>query len=319
MRFLCPKCSEPIQVSDDLAGKATICPICRAEIVVPALFEASSPPGSPHFSTPTSASAANTPVEPGSIAHEGCQNAAGQATGTICSWSLTLCPDVLRWVVTICLGLVVLLTLFFDWNGAFPGGHAVYTQGAFKALAGGLSIDPDGENVIRANPVNPPEGVTPLRNQIRSNWLLLLVIPLIFVSFALSLFASALPWLKLRLPASVKSILPWQWLIVAGLSALTFVLLAFQAYRGFGLENAIRANARQEVERTNKLPDYPSASDFKRREIQEGTLIGRFAVQQTTALRLVLVFLLLAVAASGTMHWLTRRSDRPAPRIEIRC
>ncbi|MCX7702107.1 MAG: hypothetical protein N2039_14620, partial [Gemmataceae bacterium] len=107
--------------------------------------------------------------------------------------SIPLSSDYARWVPPVLLGLVVLLTLFFDWNGAFPGGHAVYTQGAFRALFGRIYIDPDGENVFKANPVKPPEGQVPLKDQVRSNLLLLLIIPLIFVTFAAAVLVAASP------------------------------------------------------------------------------------------------------------------------------
>ncbi len=38
MRVFCPNCSEPINIADDLAGKATTCPLCKAPLSAPALF-----------------------------------------------------------------------------------------------------------------------------------------------------------------------------------------------------------------------------------------------------------------------------------------
>lgn len=321
MRLLCPSCSEPIQVPDEVAGKVTQCVLCGAEIAVPPHFAATAA----WVHRPPTSSANPLQIDSSELSQTPPVNETGNAmndsssSNATCTCGITLQPTLLQWVVPILLGLVVVLTLFFSWSGAFPGDHAVYTQGAFSALLGRINIDPDGENVLRANPTNPPEGVTPLKNQIGSNWLLLFIIPLIFLSFVVAVLACIEPMMKVKLPAAVTLALPWKWTVVLALSGITFFLLAVQAYRGFGLERAIWENAKQEVERTNKLPEYPSTSDYKRQEIQIGTIAGRFQVGQTTALRLTLFLLLLAALVSAFLQWMALRPGRPAPRIEIRC
>ena len=57
MRVFCPTCQEPVTIADDLAGKATFCPLCKAAFTAPALFS-SAPP------TPASTPAANPPAPP---------------------------------------------------------------------------------------------------------------------------------------------------------------------------------------------------------------------------------------------------------------
>ncbi len=316
MRLLCPKCSEPINVPDDWAGRVTNCPLCGAEFTVPALFapaptsvEVSQEPAS---ALPQTASSRSDRTAPSSN-----EEHLNDAPSSRCL-RLTLSPKYVLWVPAVCSGLAIVLTLFFSWNGAFPGGHAVYTQGAFRALLGKISIDPDGENVFRVNPVDPPAGQRALKDQVRSNWLLLLVIPLLFLTFVAAIFFPAFPYCKWNAPAVLQPLMRWGMLIVAGLSGLTFLLLAIQATRGFGLENAIRENARAEVERTMALPDYPSASDYKRREIFEGSLVGRFQVEQTTALRLIFVLLLLSGVSSVYAFWFNEKTtDTLAPRLEL--
>lgn len=318
MRLLCPACSEPIIIADELAGRSTNCPLCLAPITIPPLYSsgASSSTGDfgrgegMHRPDDVRRDEAGSPSEP-----EGSPDA-DSADRRI---SIPLSSDIARWIAPVLLGIVVLLTLFFDWNGAFPGGHAVYTQGAFRALFGRIYIDPDGENVFKANPVKPPEGQVPLKDQVRSNLLLLLIIPLIFLTFGAAVLVAASPeQVMRRLPPALQPWLAWKTLLVAALAGATFVLLAIQSLRGFGLENAIRENARAEVERTQKLPDYPSESDFKRREILEGSLVGRFQVRQTTALKFVLVLLFLSVAASLYSYGLADRRGPAAPRLELR-
>src|SRR5438552_13197827 len=44
MRVFCPSCQEPVTIADDLAGKATFCPLCKAAFTAPTLF---SPPPAP--------------------------------------------------------------------------------------------------------------------------------------------------------------------------------------------------------------------------------------------------------------------------------
>lgn len=317
MRFLCPRCYEPIVVQDELVGHKTICPLCSSEIVVPPLYGPSASFISGTTERPQDAPGGKLTGSEG-VATNLNDERKNDLTSSGRSISVPLSAHWIQWVPAVSLGLVVVLTLFFDWNGAFPGGHAVYTQGAFRALFGRIHIDPDGENVFKANPVNAPEGQVALKDQVRSNWLMLLIIPLLFLSFGSAVLVAASPEALLRhVPPALQPLLASKMLLVAALSGAAFVLLAIQAIRGFGLENAIRENARAEVEKTQKLPDYPSESDYKRREILEGSLIGRFQVQQTMALKLIFLLLLLTVAASLYNYFLTDRKSSSVPRLEL--
>jgi hypothetical protein len=66
------------------------------------------------------------------------------------------------------------------------------------------------------------------------------------------------------------------------------------------------------------LPENPSDEDVKKHEIAEGMMGGMLNVHQTTALYLVFLLQIVAMLGALTTFLMTRRTDRPAPRIEFR-
>src|SRR5947207_343151 len=167
MRVFCPNCSEPINIADDLAGKTTNCPLCKSAFTAPTLF--SSAPAMPAPTTASTAGAAATmaaaastpsnsspnspPAPPSALGPSTSISATppppspppkeiipvpslstttpGPATGYGRSFGLAILPEIIQWTAPVALGLCVVLTFFFSWNGAYPGGHGVYTQGGW--------------------------------------------------------------------------------------------------------------------------------------------------------------------------------------------
>src|SRR5262249_17342996 len=144
---------------------------------------------------------------------------------------------VIKWTAPAFLVISVLLT-FFSWNGAYPGGYDVYTQGPWRAISGAYSVDRVGEDVLHFDePV--AEGKKGLKEYVHSNLLMLPYILLLFFPTALAIALPILPALNLKLPPQLVNLMPYRMAIVAGLGLFLMVILGFQSMRGFGLENGI--------------------------------------------------------------------------------
>lgn len=325
MRVFCPTCSEPINIGDELAGKTTSCPLCQANFTAPPLFSSSSV-GAPAPTPPAPAPApmpappppapAPVPMQPNrpiAVAPP-VEPPAERPSHYGRTFGFSISPEIIQWAAPICLGLCVLLT-FFSWNGAFPGGHAVYTQGPWRAMVGSISIDNRGEQVLKMNPTNPPEGQPRLKDQVSGNLLMLLYIPLLLGTFALAVFFTLLRTLPVRVPANLMSLVPYRMLLVAALGIVISLMLLYQAARGFGLQNALETRALAEAKQ--QLGEYPTDDTIVAREIEEGMLLGKWNVRQTTALHLVFLLQIVAVLAAAASFVMMRRTDKPAPRIEV--
>lgn len=234
--------------------------------------------------------------------------------------SFSIPPEVFQWAAPVCLGVCIFLT-FFSWNGAYPGGHAVYTQGPWRALVGSFSADAVGEKVLRLNPRNPSEGQFQLESQVGYDLLMLLYLPLLFLSFALAVFFALLPTLPVRIPPNFVNLLPWRMLIIVGLGVLLTIILMIQAIRGFSLENALYRYAREDAAKvvTHQFaPSNPETEqDIKIREIVEGMEIGQLNVGQTTALSLVFILQVVAIVGATAAFLIAKRIDKPMPRVEL--
>lgn len=325
MRVFCPNCQEPVNISDDLAGKATFCPLCKAAFTAPTLFGATAPPA--QASSPGAYSALPPPQTPGAPApaeprpRESAYTAPptaapppGPPPGYSKAVGFSVSPEIVQWVAPGALVLSFLLT-FFSWNGAFPGGYGVYTQGGWGALFGSFSTDPVGEKVFNLDPEKPAEGQTRLRDQVHSNLLLLLYLPILMLTAALAVLFTIYPMLSIKLPPNLEQYLPWRMGLVAAISLLLTLLLTVQMLRGFGLENALTQRARAEAKDT--LPDRPTDDELKMKEIRIGSLEGALNIRQTFWVKLSFLCNLLAIAGAAIMFAVQRHGMRTWPRIEV--
>jgi hypothetical protein len=329
MRVFCPSCQEPVTIADDLAGKATFCPLCKAAFTAPTLF---SPPPAPltppPVPTPPPASdpsfslepppAAPTPVKPETkvpptpVPDQPRRPAA--PPGSSKTFGLVIPAEVIQWTAPAFLIVAVFLS-FFSWNGAFPGDYDVYTQGPWRAITGTYEFDEVGESVIHLNEP-PAEGKKGLKESVHSNWLTMLAfLFLLFVTTALAVALTVLPTLSLKLPPQVQNLMPYRMVLIAGLGLLMMVILGFRSLGGFGLENAIveRIDEGLQSEREKaKLPDEKMKFNIKRE-----SQIGALNVRHTTALRLEMLALIVAVVGAGLAFGLSRRRDRHGLRIDV--
>jgi hypothetical protein len=238
------------------------------------------------------------------------------ATGYTRAFGFAISPEVVQWIAPACLVLSFLLT-FFSWNGAYPGGYGVYTQGAWGALAGSFSTDPVGEKVLQLDPEKPLDKTTArLRDQVHSNWLLLLYLPLIFVTAALAVLFTLYPMLNINIPPNLEQYLPFRMGLITVLALLLFLMLGLQSLNGFGLENALAQRARSEVK--VNMPDRPTDEEVKQFEIMEGTQLGKWNVRHTFALRLALLCNVVAAVAAAAMFAMNRHgTEKRWPRLDV--
>jgi hypothetical protein len=259
---------------------------------------------------PTPMAAASATVSTAATSAEG--------TGRI---SIPLSPNFVMWIAPVCLVIVGVLALFFSWNGSYPGGHGVYTQGAFKSLFGKINVDSVGEIVLKMNPTNPAEGQTKLQDSVKSNWLMLLYLPLLYGSIAIAIIATILDQLPVKVPVQFQKYLPYRPLLVAGLAGILTILLGLQAFMGFGLEKAMMQKAKEEadkiVKREFKPSDPETDEDVKKREIVEGLMQGGIVARQTVWLRISLLLQFFAFIGGVLTFMFTKRADHPPPKIEF--
>jgi hypothetical protein len=334
MRVFCPSCQEPVTIADDLAGKATFCPLCKAAFTAPTLFSpppapltppatpptaptpAQPPPSYPNLSLdPTPAppvSSPNGPTAKASTPELPPRPAAAPSSGTR-TWGFTVPADVVQWIAPAFLILAMFLW-FFSWNGAYPGGFDVYTQGPWRAIGGSYDYDLVGEAVFHLNEP-AAEGKKGLQDAVHSNLLMLPYMLLLFGTTALAVALTVLPMLRLKLPPQVEKLMPYRTAAVAILGLLLVVILGLQSLRGFGLENAIieRIDDGLQADREKaKLPD-----DIKKFELKRESEIGRLNVRHTAALRLEMLCLIVAVAGAALAFAVSRRGDRHALRVDF--
>ena len=322
MRVFCPSCQEPVTIADDLAGKATFCPLCKAAFTAPTLFSpppapltppspAQAPPNYPNLSLEP----APAPPAPPTPSPDGPTTKAPDADqppkpiaapGSIKMVGFTIPVEVVHWLAPAFLILAVFLS-FFSWNGAYPGGYDAYTQGPWRAIAGSYDFDPVAEDVLHLND-QAADGVRGLKDSVSYNLLMFPYVFLLVASAGVAVVLTLLPRLKLKIPPQAQPLVPYRMALVAGLGLLLMLILGFQSLRGFGLENAIydRVDKSLQSEREKaKLPD-----DVKKFEIRRDQIIGGLNVRHTTAVKLEMFCLILTVAGAGLAFALARRGDR---------
>jgi len=333
MRVFCPSCQEPVTIADELAGKATFCPLCKAAFTAPTLF---SPPPAPL----TAPAPATTPpvmhepiysleplppapvLPPTTIKPEPRLPPPPPAqpprtlapSGSPKMFSIVIPADVIQWTAPAFL-IVAVFTTFFSWNGAYPAGHGVYTQSAWGALTGDRTTDPVGDKVLKLDPEKPADDQVPLKRQIDSNLLMIPYLMLLLLTAVLAVVSTTYPMLHLKLPPQVQKILPWRMAIVAGLALILTMLLAIQWARGFGLENALTRMAKAKV--TETLSERPTDEEIKTQEIREAKEVGSIRIRHTWWLRVALFAQIGAIFGAGFGFALSRRGERPSPRIDV--
>ncbi len=319
-KLICPNCAKFVTVPDEASGTTVPCPECKAPFPVPARYDPVvsvppapltppvvpppvAPPPAPPGVTPEAMAAVTHPPPPASAGYEH-------------TLGVSLKPSTLAWVPAVGLTLVLVLTLF-PWVGSYVGGSAVYSQTAWRALAGSPSRNFHLEELSRQQAGWPAD----VLNKVSSDWLLMVPYLLLLI------LAVAAAWAE-RLVADVnRSKLPKQaavvgdlWahrvLVLSGLAVALVVLLLLQAGRGFGLERAMRQAVaeRYAEDRTKAAGNQAELDKIEFRADQE---LSKFNLERTAWFELAVGLHLLVVLAMVGRFWLDRRGSKPPPRLVL--
>jgi hypothetical protein len=216
-------------------------------------------------------------------------------------FTLMIRPAAVALVAPIALLLVVVFW-FFSWTGAYPGGHAVYTQSALQSIWGGHSYNAVGEKVFHLE--------KSISEKISWNGFMLLYVLVSLAALALILAPMATSSGRLRLPLLLEKVWPWRWLIALGLATLALLLVIGQSSLGFGLERAVSAIVQDQVRQLNLADDTPEEQQIV--DLNAGKIAGGLHMQRTWWWRLALTAHLAAVLGL-TAEWFLHRRTNPLP------
>jgi hypothetical protein len=252
------------------------------------------------------------------------------AAGFTRSLSIRFSDKVLQWVPPVTVVLIFVCQIFFAWVGVYPGGVPAVTQNAWQAGFGSVTTDADmssqfkviGEEDAKKDSETRSEkakskevAAKPPGMSVPTFFYLLFFV----VTFFVTLAVAVLPFVKVPLPPWAQQLLPWRWIIVAGLNAVLLLFLGLQLVFGFDLESKadswIQAWVQTQPE-GQKSPDSLKTHEKK----QLAFLIGEREawIQRTNSLRLVVLLHLLALASAAMVYGIEKRGpSKPLPRLEL--
>jgi hypothetical protein len=203
--------------------------------------------------------------------------------------------------------LLVLVFWFFSWAGAYPGGHAVYTQSALQMTWRGHYYNSVGEKVFHLN--------TPLTEKLPWNGLMFLYVIVTLGALAFVLAPMLTSSGRLRLPPVLEKLWPWRWLIGLGLATLALLMVLGQSSMGFGLESAVHAVVQEQVATLNLPADTPEEQQIV--DLNAGKIAGSLNMERTWWWRLALLAHLAAVVGLAAEWFLHRRTNPLPPRADF--
>lgn len=269
---------------------------------VPAPVAAERPPAPPGYVPPMPPAPPAAPEEP-----------AAYEPGSIRTCSVEFAPGVLAWVPIGCL-IVVLVLSFFAWVGSYPGGHRVFSQSAWEAAFGAL----------HSPPTAAPQVVQDLEPQLREavSWnplmfvyVIVLVLAIIFTAIERS-FPRRPDVMSLPGPlAWVPGFWPYRFVLPVVFAIVLLFLIVVQSWRGFGLNDAAWTLAHSQHAAALEAADTSAKKQIA--EIEVGLTAARLAIQTTTALDFAILLHVIAVLAILARIWLSRRGNKPLPRLTL--
>jgi hypothetical protein len=191
----------------------------------------------------------------------------------------------------------------------YLGGYAVYSQGPWSAMFGGMNPNPP---LIEKMPVT-----SNWIQNFNSDWELM--VPYLLVLLVVTALALAERGLArvdpLRIPPLARF---WKMrnLLILVLAALAFALAFSQVLNGFGLERAVRKTVRDQFAEERQKAEGNSAM-LALVEYKEDQEFAKYNLERTSFLYIALVCNLLAVLALLAHTSLERRGDKPPPRLVI--
>jgi hypothetical protein len=322
MNLLCPNCQKMLTVPEQYAGQLMKCPLCASTFTVPGLPPAPAavppPPETyPVKSEPVpSSTPAASPPTPSAPAISTPPPAPPPPSGPM-TFSLWFKPEIVQWLAPAAMVLIVIFMLFFPWVGVYPGGQEAAWQYPFEIVFGWpLGKDDDLQKVFH---FTTDQEVKDGNGKVKDNrpgigLLMLVYLPLVFLTALVTVACAVLPTLKLKLPANVQPFLQWRWGVVAGLNLFAFLILSAQLLFGFSLESTVydwKANEFADLEKKeNKTtPEQKELLVMK----------GEAAATATKTIYPKLVFFLHLVAIGGAALALAleRRGNKPPVRVDL--
>ena len=312
LKLFCPHCLKPVSVPEDSAGKDAPCPECGKAFPVPSRYNpivsTSPPPIVPPPPLPSPVEAVASPTPPAPLPQI---TTPALPTGYTHSRGFTISPCVVAWIPAVALTAILLLTLT-PWVGVYPGGTAVYTQGAWRSITGRPTRNFQNEDLMLKELPAPS-----VYDRTVSDWLIML--PYIVAL----LLAIVLAWAErleksgasTRLPKLLPALWPFRHLVIAGLVGAALLLLSLEATRGFGLERAMHAAVTDKFDTQRK--DAKTPGEHHRIDYLEGKELAGFGLERTGWFCLVLSLHVLAVLAMLGRVGLERRGNKPPPRIVL--
>lgn len=335
IRQLCPHCQKLVELPDSAAGGVADCPQCAKPIAVPSAYAPGvaagggltvpppppvpapvSPPAPTSYSTP----AADQPPPPGLKPEVLNPPPPPEPVGPVPSvpvpsgygsiLSVTLQPGWLSWVPVGCATFALVLTLF-SWGGTYPGGIRIFSQTPWWALFGEMSTSPGPEELLKEEPE--------IEKVLSGNRWLIGYLPLLLLGVGLLWVERVVrnPTIQ-NMPgplAWVVGIWPKRFGMLAVLTGLLYVLLVFQAWRGFGLESALRERAIAKHKEAVDAAAGGSTGEKQKVAVKVGEEFARYHYGTTTPFSLAVWAHLLAFLASLARWWLSRRGAKPYPRL----
>ena len=202
------------------------------------------------------------------------------------------------------------ILLFFSWNGLYPGGYGVYTQNGWQAIGGWFHSDPAGNEELG-------ELDKHLKENIHASWLVLLFILLLLASLVLAIGSMAAPHVRAKLHPQLQPLLQWSAALVSLFSLVALILLILQLFVGLGLENAAQRYVDNKPDVKDRHDRVKTPEENEKYLIYRGEQLGALQVRRTTWLCLEVILNIIALIGAALEFWLSRRGNRPLPRIEL--
>jgi hypothetical protein len=228
------------------------------------------------------------------------------------SWRLTIRKSVVTWIGPIALVLLFFLT-FFNWVGAYPHGHAVYTQSAWQIMSGGFTTESAGEEVFNRE--------NDLRLAKSFSGTMLLTLLLLLIAALIAGLDLAEEYVTFAVPDIIQNIWPHRLTFLAVVSLIIFGFLSAQCLTGLGLETAapVMAEAIVKASEPKREADAPPETSKMKstHELKVAREVAQLGLKRTWGWRLAYWASAIAVIGFGLEMMFRKRGRRPEPVLEL--
>jgi len=307
-----------LTVPEQYAGQLMKCPLCASTFTVPGLppAPAAVPPPPPEtYPVKSEPAPATPPAAPAPAASTpSTPPPAPPPPGSPMTFSLWFKPEIMQWIAPAALVLIVIFMLGFPWVGVYPGGQEAAWQYPWEIVLAWPGSDPDLQKVFHFTTDQEVKDGKEKDNRPGYGLLMLVYMPLVFLTAAVTVACAVLPSLKLKLPANIEPFLQWRWALAAGLNLFAFLILSAQLLFGFSLESTVyewKASQFADLEKKE------NKTTIEQKELL--VMKGEAAALATKTIypKLVLFLHLVAIGGAALMLALERRGNKPPVRLDL--